>query len=809
MKIFTSLKHPAFIYFFTFLFIYWLPVDLVQAQKSNVTIKIVNSKKEPLPFASVTVTSVADSTISFDKISDSIGSAAFALEQQQYMVTVSSVNYATLTKGILVKNDDNIFTFIAEHSQKALKEITVTASRPVMRQEDDKTIVDPENLAASSTNAYEILEKTPGLYVDQDGNIYLNSTTPATVYINGREQKLSATDIATMLKNLPPNSIASIEILRTPSAKYDASASGGIVNVVLKKGVKIGLTGSATIGGNQGKYGNRFIGLNINNSNGNVSTYINLQYQRRNNYEETKTNRLFTSDSLLSQDAFSIYPANNYYLSLGLNASLTKKWEISVDTRMNYSDFINTTTNFSTINKISNNAVIVNNTTLVDNKGNNFNVTQGFTAKYKIDSTGSEWSTDLSYNYSPSTSNQSFINTFYIPAIPFNGGDGKIKTALNFFSGQSNLIYKLPKKFTLETGVKTSIVSFNNNTDYFRKNGEERIKDVGRTSNYNYNENINAAYFQASKNINGIVIKAGTRLENTNMQGHQSIPADTSFSIHRTDLFPYVYISRELFKIEGYQLKAYLVYRRTISRPGYQLLNPSQRYVDEYLFETGNPYLRPQFTQNYEANVSVDERPVVAIGVNNTKDIFTNVIYRADSSHAIAYRTYDNLGINKEIYFRALGALPQGKKYFIVAGVQYNHNFYQGLYEDKPLLFKKGSWSVFTYQTFKLSSSTQLSLNGFARFNGQLQFYELSSFGSLNFSVNQQFMKKKLIISASITDIFLTNKNDFTINQGSVIANGFRKDDTRRVGINLRYNFGFHKKDDNNLLNIESPEKTN
>ena len=197
------------------------------------------------------------------------------------------------------------------------------------------------------------------------------------------------------------------------------------------------------------------------------------------------------------------------------------------------------------------------------------------------------------------------------------------------------------------------------------------------------------------------------------MKGNQIIPNDTSFNIHSTDLFPYVYVSRNLMKIAGYDLRAYLVYRRTVSRPGYQLLNPSQRYIDPYLFETGNPSLRPQFTQNYEANVSIDERPILAIGVNDTKDIFTNVVYQADSNRSVSYRTYDNLGNNKEVYFRGLGAIPPGGKYFIVAGVQYNHNFYQGLYEGKPLLFKKGSWTIFTYQTFKLTPTTNLSLNGF------------------------------------------------------------------------------------------------
>ena len=188
------------------------------------------------------------------------------------------------------------------------------------------------------------------------------------------------------------------------------------------------------------------------------------------------------------------------------------------------------------------------------------------------------------------------------------------------------------------------MTGFKNNTGYFNMENGIRTKDEIRTSSYNYHESINAAYVQASKTLLGITLKAGTRLENTSMKGRQRIPGDTTFTINRTDLFPYLYLSRSLMKIMGYDLRGYLVYRRTISRPGYQLLNPSQRYVDPYLFETGNPALRPQFTQNYEANISVDERPVFAIGVNDTKDIFTNVVYQSDTSSRVAYRTYDNLG---------------------------------------------------------------------------------------------------------------------------------------------------------------------
>jgi hypothetical protein len=293
------------------------------------------------------------------------------------------------------------------------------------------------------------------------------------------------------------------------------------------------------------------------------------------------------------------------------------------------------------------------------------------------------------------------------------------------------------------------------------------------------------------------------------MNGRQIIPDDTTFKIQRTDLFPYIYLSKNLMKIAGYDLRAYIIYRRTISRPVYEQLNPFPRYIDQYLSEVGNPSLRPQFNQNYEANISVDERPILAIGVNDTKDIFTNVIYQSDTSQSQAYRTYDNLGKNKEWYFRGLGALPPGGKYFFVLGAQYNHNFYQGLYENKPLSFKKGTWTFFTYHTLKLGKLSQATLNGFVRLKGQQQFYELTSFGALNTSINRQFLKQKLIVTLSMSDIFASNKNNFTIKQGSVDASGFRQSDTRRFGINLRYNFGIRKKEDNNILNMESPEKTN
>lgn len=788
--------------FFLFLFSSLLTATAF-AQTVPVILKVANQKGEPVSSATITVTSLADTSVRQNKITDSSGVVQFRLQENNlYTITISSIEYAPLEKNINVKPGSNQFRFVMQPFSKNLNEVVVTARKPLMRQEDDKTIVDPEQLANASTNAYEILEKTPGLFVDQDGNIYLSSTTPARVYINGREQRMSASDIATILKSLPPNAIASIEILRMPSARYDANGSGGIVNVVLRKGVRIGLTGSLNAGFNQGRYGNQFIGFNLNNSSGKWTSYLNMQASKQARFEELITDRLFATDTLLNQSALTKYPANSYYLGYGVNYSASDKWDLSYDGRISYNSSRNNSANESIIRKISTGQPITDNIAYINNRQKILSITQGLNARYKVDSVGSEWTTDLSFTYSPNTTTQLFSTAFLIPTEFTTFGDGQIENGFRFFSGATNYLKKLSGNITLETGLKTTLVRFDNDNRFFRGSNGQRQVDALRTGAYNYSENINAAYVQASKTFGRVVLKAGTRMESTNMRGNQLVPRDTSFSINRTDFFPYVYLSRSIMKIAGYDLKAFLVYRRTIQRPAYENLNPSPRYIDPYLFETGNPALRPQFNQNIEANISVDERPIIAIGVNETSDIFNQVVYQADSNRSQAYRTFANLGKNKETYFRALGAIPPGKKYFFVAGFQYNHNHYEGFYEGKPLGFRRGTWRFFTYHSLKLTPNTQLSMNGFLFINGQLQFYELSNFGQLNVNISQQFLQRKLTVSLSAQDLFYTNQNEFVLQQGTVNATGVRRADTRRFGMNLRYNFGIRKREEQKLPDL-------
>ena len=762
-----------------------------------VRVVLIDAAKEPIFGATLRLTNRTDTTKQVNTSTDTLGVAVVSLQPNQtYTLRATGVGLKPLIKGIRLGATSATFSYVMEKDVQLLNTLTVTARKPLLRQEDDMTIVDPAPIADISTNAYDLMEKTPGLFLDQDGNVYISSATPATIYINGREQKLSAADLATLLKSLPPNSIDRMEIMRTPSAKYDASGSGGAVNIVLKKGVKLGRTGSLTGTMNQGRFGNQGLGANLTNSDGARSSYLNLNYNRRNSYEQLTTNRQLPGSKTIGQTAYTRLPGDGLFLGYGLGYELSKNWSLNLDGRANYGYSNSFTDNQTQIRQRDAGTLLSDNGNTLSNLGTSKSITQDVSAKYKIDTLGSEWTIDGSYNWVSNQTAQAFATQFRLPVQATLLGDGQINTNRYFLTAQTDLRYKLQGHITLETGLKTATQQFDSRTQYTTETNGLRLPDQFRTNTFDYNEAIHAGYVQGSKLLGSVLLKVGVRAENTNMNGRQRIPRDTAFQVRRTDLFPYVYLSRRVAKIAGFELRSYLVYRRSISRPTYDLLNPFARFVDQYLYEMGNPALQPQFTQNLEANVSVDEMPILAVGRNYTQNLFTSVLYQDPANATVAYRTSANLGQNRETYFRLLAGIPPGRRFFFVVAAQYSHMEYDGLYENKPLTFSRGSWRLFTYQQLKLDGRSTLTVNAFCLINGQQQFYELGTFGNVNISLNRQFVSRKLTATLVISDPFYTNRTAFTLNQGNILANGTRQSDTRRVGLNVRYNFGLKKREE-------------
>ncbi|HPB02351.1 MAG TPA: outer membrane beta-barrel protein, partial [Bacteroidales bacterium] len=744
---------------------------------------------------------IRDSSV-FHAVTDENGLALFRdLAAGRFSAKISYVGYRNEEVEILLKSDLKRFVALEEEAV-ALEGVTVTARRPLISQEDDKMIVDPTPMIGISTNTLEVIEATPGIYVDYDAGIFLSSTTPAVIYINGREQKLSNQDLMNLLRNLPPGSIERIEILRTPSTKYDAASSGGIVNVVLKKGLKIGRFGNINVGMNQGKYGNRIAGANFNNSGDKTTLYLNVGFNRHDRLDEMQTVRLTATDTTLNQQSETRQTSDDLFLGYGLTWDPDSLSGFSYDGRFSFGNRNSDVFNHSFFADETDQHLLESqdqiNTTI-----DRLSLSQDIGYRYKIDTLDSECDTRLGFDISRNTSAQHFISEYTFPY------DTMISGLMN--NHQNRIIIQLASDLTLqlkngiktESGLKGSWQQYNSNDQYFSAHNTTLTTDTSRDNSYTYNEGIFAAYTQASKTVwGGLVLKAGCRLEYTYMNGQQKLPYDTSFLVNRADLFPYLYISRDLPtllpNIIPIKLRTFLIYRRTIARPEYGQLNPSHEYVDPYLYEAGNPDLKPQFTNNIEFNISYQDMPILAFGINYTQDVFSAVVYEDPNQNGIARMTYDNLGKNTEKYMRGMIGVPPGGRYFFALGTQYNLNNYDGFYEGEPLKYERGSWRFFTFHSLKLTQNTKFNISGFMMVKGSRGFYELGTFGSLNAGLSQTFMNQKLIVTINARDILGTMNISFNLNQGSIPSYGERYRDSQRVGINIRFNFGLPKREKTN-----------
>jgi iron complex outermembrane recepter protein len=772
-----------------------LAAMFVNAQQLQIRVK--DDKGLYLSGATVSVYQLPDSTQPVRKVCDSIVIFDVNLGAS-YRIEVTATGKDPFQTSIQIGKTTETLTAILRTKAGDLSAVTVVSSRKALfTQEDDKTIIDATVLANSSSNAYEVLEKTPGAIVDQDGNVYLSSTTPATIYINGREMKLSSADLAALLKSLPANSVSKVEILRSPSAKFDAATSGGILNIVLKKGVKLGSSGSANIAWFQGVYATGTAGFNLNRSIGKLNSYFSYQYTARNNFEKLESVRKILRDSSdIVQSSYTTYPTQTHNSTGGVDYSLNEKWTLGYDYRLTVTNNRSIAYNKIDVFKEPTGFPLADNSSDVNNKNRSIYWGNTISAKYKIDSSGSEWSNVFEYNYYRYRNSQDYYNQFYNPPRPYISGDGENDNRKNMWVLQTDLVKKLPKQLTLEAGGKLSISNSRNSAEYFIDTGNNvRRPDPFQTNTFKYRESIGAVYLQVARTFFGFTFKPGLRLETTDIEGRQLVPGDTVFRIKRTDLFPYIYLKHKLFKMFGTSLIGNAIYRRSIRRPYYETLNPYPKFIDPFLFEVGNPSLKPQFTTNYEFNVTFDNFPVVAVGINQTKDIFSSVTYQDDNTK-ISFRTYDNLGENKEVYLKLIGGIPPGGKYFFYMGMQYNYNEYRGQYQNQPLDYNRGSYTFFTYHEFRPSKLLTLSMQGFLRTKGLQNFYELENFGGLFLSANRSIMKKKGNIILSLNDALRTNQVRFQINQADVVASGKRVNDTRRLGITFRYNFGFKPKEE-------------
>ncbi len=514
------------------------------------------------------------------------------------MVTFIGFNTKTIDNVVIFGGKDlDMGVIKLTPTTKTLQEVTVTGQRELVEEKVDRLVFNAEkDITSKGSDATEVLRKVPMLSVDLDGNVQLRGNSNVRVLINGKPSTIMAQNIGDALKQIPSDLIKTVEVITSPSAKYDAEGSGGIINIITKKNTLQGLTLNIDSGvGNRGAN----LGLNGSYRKGKLGVTLNgfgrSNYNVRGRNENNQTATRNGVETLTSQTANTLDRNLFGNYSLGLDYDISKNSSLTGNIRFGTRNGWNTQD--LTTNVYRGGALTNTNRRDIDSKDQsatvdaNLDYTKIFKPQHELSISGQ-------------FSRNNRTNNYIADSLNAEGLVGTRQRNDNDSYNQESTIqvdYQMPtgKNQLLEVGAKTILRQVQSNYEYFIAQGENGAyrTDTSRTNNQlNYDQNVAAGYatYQYSTN-NKWYFKAGARYEYTSITGNFSTGFDALNIPNYSNLVPSVNLSKTL---GNSTLK--WGYNRRLQRPGIQSLNPNLNLANPLNISLGNPYLRPELTDNFE-----------------------------------------------------------------------------------------------------------------------------------------------------------------------------------------------------------------
>jgi outer membrane receptor protein involved in Fe transport len=719
----------------------------------------------------------------------------------KYLVSVTAVGHQKAFSNIAEINPRQQIVQLPAISlmpvSKNLVGVTVTASRPLIEQRIDRTIV---NVDASITNigtsALEVLEKSPGITVDRDGNISLKGKEGVLVMIDDRPTQLGGADLANLLRNMTSALLDQIEIMTNPPARYDAAGNAGIINIKTKKTSTAGYNGSATVGYTQGRYPKTNEGFNFNYREGKVNLFTNLSHNYRKNFggltiqRNIRNNNTSELENYFDQQGERIGEGNAYNAKAGLDYFVTKKTTVGIVLNGSSSPSSSQNQNITGISNISKNLESVTKAT-VDNTSDWKSFSSNLNFRTLLNSKGRELTSDIDFITYGSTNRQFMVNSYFnATGNAFRKADtlqGYLPQNINVYSGRVDYLHPLKKNSKIEAGIKSSMVKTDNNAAYDSIQNGRIVHDFNRSNHFVYEENINAAYVNLSTSLSKkISVQAGLRLENTNAKGVQLTTGD-EFVRNYTQLFPTVYFQYKWNEKNNFGAN----FGRRIRRPNYESLNPFIRFIDRYTYSQGNPNLKPQFSNNIELSHTYANFLTTTLNYTATNDIIQQVIEQKGQE---AYATQANIASLKQFGIAISANKAITKWWTNSLNVNIFNNSYKGIVNNTFISLTTTSFIVTGTQQFKLSQTLTAELSGRYR-NGWLEgVMRAKPVGFIGAGLSKQVMKNKGTLRLTARDIFHTQKFRGVGKYGNVDFNFQEVNDTQVVAIGFTYRFSKGKK---------------
>ncbi|HEY4148529.1 MAG TPA: outer membrane beta-barrel protein [Chitinophagaceae bacterium] len=775
-------------------------LNILNAQTPGAKIsgQVSDQDKKPVEGASVMLTTTKDSTTI---LTGPNGTFVFEnLKDNSYQVTISFIgykNYKSQQLNIVNQKSVRLPAISLVQASDELKEVAVTRQKSFSEQKIDRTVVNVNALISNAgANALEVLEKTPGVQVDADGNITFKGKTNVLVMIDDKPTYLSGANLAAYLRSLPASSLNQIELMDNPPAKYDAAGNAGVINIKTKKNTVRGFNGVFSGNLAQGVYTRTDENLNLNYRMNKVNLFANASYGYNRNFRRLEIDRTYFDANGNPLSGFTgvtyFRPAsNNVNLKTGMDYYISPKttWGIVLNGSL-YHSHDSSPVNSYLYSKTGSLDSTILGLTSGKEKFNNGGVNVNYS--HKFDSTGTALTFDLDYLRYEQGNNQTFLNDTYQPNGSLSATQlltDDLPGFVNIYAAKVDFTMPLPGKAKFEAGLKSSYVNTDNAANYFNVVNDTSTVDYDNTNHFLYRENINAAYVNFNKTFQRFSLQTGLRAENTNGHGHQlgnMLHSDSTFSNSYLNLFPTAYFSYKLDTAGNSNLV--LSYGRRIGRPNYNSLNPFIFFVDKFSEFAGNPYLKPQFTDIYKLAYSYKSLLTVALSYNYTTNLETETIRE---ENGIFISTQGNIGVSKNLDLSVSSNLPLAKWWTLnLYGELYNNSFSGSLYTTS--LNQSGtSFSFNGNSQFTLGHGWSAELSGFYNTRRLYGQFILIPTGLINAGLQKKVMHDKGTIRLNVRDVFHSFTPSGTINDIVGTTAAFHNVlDTQVATIGFTYNFG-------------------
>ncbi len=782
-------------YFTLLLILFSLSPAWAQHQISGT---IQDDQGQPLPFANVLLLAATDSSLVKGTVADTTGTYAIAsVADGHYLLSVQMIGYTSYFSEPFRPSASNAQRAAVQLSEATteLGEVVVKATKPLIEVTSNALVMNVESSPIlQNGSAKEVLEKSPGVVVDQSGNISVKGKSNVLIYLDGKPTYMSTADLMRMLESMPAQHIEKLEIMDNPPAKYDAEGNAGIINIVRTAEAAVGLNGTVGVNAGYGRYEKVSPSVQLNYRQQKFNLFGDYSYFYNKNFNTNDIFRRIPNEdgTIVTFDQFTdrVNIPQGHNFRAGADWFITKQSTLGFLISGNAGRFDQTADATTLLGGENRNPF---DQVVADNRNNGDWRSLTYNLNFEQDwSGGSNLRLDVDLvqrinNNAQQNDNFFLSNEGAMTAAPLRVRIGS-ETAIDIFAGQADYSRPLGEGWQLEAGAKVSRVSTDNLFDFRTLDDNDvAVVDPDRSNQFIYDEDISAGYVNVSKKWNDRwQTQVGLRGEHTHSVGN-SITLNNVVDRNYFNLFPSASASYTIPEQHSFSLS----YSRRIDRPDYGNLNPFEYFLDRFVFSRGNPFLNPQYTDAYAFTYGLKNTVFLTLNYNHTTDAITEVINQVNESQT-TFQTVANLDQITNYSANLSTPLPVTDWWTANLNLTTFYNEVQSIFTEGGFIDNsQWTYSLQAQNTIALPGDVELEVSGFYRSPTLWGAFEISEQYQMDLGATRTF--GRLRVQASLNDVFNWQGNSVNIQQGDIDTDVVNRWESRVFRLNLSYRFGNEK----------------